>query len=250
MLGNKEINARMLKIYIMHSLLWNGFETCQEQTLTVLTDFIIHFIKKLGLESKNIATLAGHSNVTIFDLLLLLNQYNYKLSDEISDFIKNNKKNLGHRVSFLDELFDLIKSEKKDIKISQVDQNSSSNIIKKKLENPLKRKLAEVLNEDKNKKLPKEFPSFYPNFPEEFCYQESKSNELISFEEAEIKKIKSMQRRQITSEMSKMLEPAEVIEKKEEIQENEEFPLENPFNIPLKKIKTLNVNDITKSQLF
>lgn len=236
----------------MHSLLWNGFETCQEQTLSVLNDFLIHFIKKLGVESKNIATLAGHTNITIFDLLLLLDHYNYKLSSEISDFLKTNEQTLGNRASFFEEILDLVKSDKKDHKIMENDEseaNATNNIIKKKLKNPLKRKLASVLNEDKNKKLPKEFPEFYPNFPEEFCYQENRNSEIINFEDAEIKKIKSMQKRQITSEISKMIESSQEIIKKEENVEDNNEP-ENPFNLPSKKIKTLNISDITKSQLF
>lgn len=235
----------------MNALVWNGFETCQEQTLSVLNDFLIHFIKKLGVESKSIATLAGHTNVTIFDLLLLLDQYNYKLSSEISDFLKTNEQTLGNRVSFFEEILELVKSDKKDQKLLQNDQietNLSNNIITKKLKNPLKRKLASVLNEDKNKKLPKEFPDFYPNFPEEFCYKENKNSEIINFEDAEIKKIKSMQKRQITSEISKMIESSQEFLKKEENGEDNEP--ENPFNLPAKKIKTLNINDITKSQLF
>ena len=260
MLGNKDLNLRMLKIYVMHSLLWNGFEACQEQTLTVLTDFLAHFIKKLGLESKNLANLSGRTSVNIFDVILLLNHFNYKLSSEITDFIKISKKNLGNRVSFMNDVFELSHPEKTEEKSLENDKNegNSYNIEKKKIEKTLKRKIGSILNEDKTKPLGKDFPSFYPNFPEEFNYLETKNNELITFEEAEIKKIKSMQKRQINSEISKMLEVSNVIEKKvmniekkEEIENNDEELNEmNPFNAPLKKIKTLSIHDITKSQLF
>lgn len=256
MLGNKDINLRMMKIYVMHALLWNGFDTCQEQTLTVLTDFLVHFIKKLGLESKNIANLTGRSNVTIFDMILLLDQYNYKLSSEITDFIKSNKKNFGNRVSFMNEVFELTQPEKNEQKVIEKETNAI-NINKKKLVNPLKRKLANVLNEDKTKPLGKEFPDFYPSFPENFLFNENKNNEMLSFEEAEIKKIKSMQRRQINSEISKIVEVSNENEKKNEKKENvfneNEEEAENgvnPFNAPLKKIKKLSIHDITKSQLF
>ena len=255
MLGNKDVNLRLMKIYIMHALLWNGFDTCQEQTLSVLTDFLVHFIKKMGLESKKIANLSGRSSVTIFDILLLLNHCNYKLSSEITDFIKTSRKSLGNRVTFMNELLEITKSDNLEQKLSENETNSL-NIERKKIDKTLKRKLATILNEDKKKPSNKDLPPFYPNFPEDFCFIESKNNEIIGFEEAEIKKIKSMQKRQTNSEISKILEFSnenEKIPNKEEnsheIQEEEQAEL-NPFNVPLKKIKTLAIHDITKSQLF
>ena len=256
MLGNKDVNLRLMKIYIMHALLWNGFDTCQEQTLSVLTDFLVHYVKKMGLESKKIANLSGRSSTTIFDLLLLLNNCNYKLSSEITDFIKASKKTLGNRVTFMNDLLEITQPENVDQNQQFDNETNTLNIDKKKIDKTLKRKLATILNEDKNKTANKDFPSFYPNFPEDFCCMENKNNDNIGFEEAEIKKIKSMQKRQTNSEISKILEFSHEREKyvdkkidKTEIQEEYQNEI-NPFNVPLKKIKSLAIHDITKSQLF
>lgn len=234
----KEFYLKMLKIYLSNALLWNGFDSCQEEVLNVFTEVIAAYIKRLGRDCKNIAILAGKTDVSIFDVLLCLNNYNLKFGSEISEYISIDRKNMGSkRFGFLQEIME-IDDEQKD-KINENSKRSETNINEKQLIKKIKKTNVKIKSEIDNK-LGNEYPDFYPSFPNDFLFKETISNERKLYDEAEVKKIKAIQRRDFSTEISYLVEnKLENVEKKDD-ENNSEF---NPFNIPLKKIKTINLKD-------
>ena len=86
MSSRKDLNLKTLKLYIIHSLLTNGFDQAQEEVINVFTEVLSTYIKRIASETKNLALLANKTDPSIFDLFLFLNHINFRLSD-ISEYI-------------------------------------------------------------------------------------------------------------------------------------------------------------------
>jgi hypothetical protein len=103
MSSQKELTLKTLKLFVIHSLISNGFDQVQDEVINVFTEVLSTYIKRLASETKNLSALANKTDSSIFDLLLLLNHLNFRLS-EISDYIIQDMRSNNMRMPISSEI--------------------------------------------------------------------------------------------------------------------------------------------------
>lgn len=100
----KDLNLKALKLYVIHSLLANGFDQAQEEVISVFTEVLSTYIKRIASETKNLALLANKTDPSIFDLFLFLNHINFRLSD-ISEYVLQDLRSSNLRLPLSPDFF-------------------------------------------------------------------------------------------------------------------------------------------------
>eukprot|EP01016_Furgasonia_blochmanni_P052825 TRINITY_DN8464_c0_g1_i3.p1 TRINITY_DN8464_c0_g1~~TRINITY_DN8464_c0_g1_i3.p1 ORF type:complete len:158 (+),score=21.06 TRINITY_DN8464_c0_g1_i3:147-620(+) len=95
-MSTRETNQRLIKVHAMTLLLNYGFDSSEEQALSLMSDLMIKYIQKLGTTSKHICELAGRQSVNMFDVLYAFKDLSIKES-EITNFMKEKRTSLTNK---------------------------------------------------------------------------------------------------------------------------------------------------------
>jgi len=244
--------VRLVKIVILQVLSRYGYENCEEHAVQILAEYLIRYLKNLAISAKRYAELCDRREVSIFDMLRAVDNFHIPLR-LLREHMENPKK--GFELSFVSELCPSIFPNANN----QIQKASAysfltlqNNYFSKGFHLPIKKDE----NRDNTQDFP--FPDYLPPFPERFTYTETKMSKRNPYTEAEIKKIKSKNQRNLEDALCSlerdvvptnadaMIDESENAMVEEKVSKKSE--LKNPFNTSSKKIKSLQFRDLDEHQ--
>lgn len=245
--------VRLVKIVILQILSRYGYENCEDQAIQILAEYVIRYLKNLAISAKRYAELCDRSEVSLFDMFRAVDNFHIPLR-LLKEHMENPKK--GFELTFISslcpEVFPNANSQKQRASPYSF-LTIQNNYFSKGFHLPIKKDD----NREPNPDFP--FPDYLPPFPEKHTYQETKISKRNPYTEAEIKKIKSKNQRNLEDALCSLEKEIDPVKSNAMVDEGENAmmieekvskrnDLKNPFNTTSKKIKSLQFKDLDEHQ--